>query len=106
MKRVLVAVAVAVSLVFAVAAFGADGTAPAKAAGMSFEEKKAFHLKKLDERIKSLQDERVCAEAAQTPDALKACWQKHRAEMKEHRGPMKGKGGPGWQGDQGQPPAK
>ena len=105
MKRVVIAVAAVVSLVFAVSAFAADiqpsaGTAP------NFEQMKADHLKMLDDRINGLQEERACAQAAKNQDELRACRSKHKAEMKEHRDEMKKKGGPGGPGGQVPPQTK
>jgi len=103
MRRLVVVVAVVVSLVFAVSAFAVEGAPPAKAQGADFDKVKAFHMKKLDDRINSLQQEKVCAEAAQNRDELKACRSKHKAEMKERRDAMKKKKGAGGPGAQGQP---
>ena len=103
MKKVVIAVAIAVSLVFAMSAFAVEGSRPTKAQCADFDQTKAFHMKKLDERINSLQQEKTCVQAAQNQDELKACRSKHRAEMKEHRGAMKKKTGSAGPGAQGQP---
>ncbi len=103
MKKVLIAVAIVVSLVFAISAFAVEGSPPPKAQCADFDQMKAFHMKKLDERINSLQEEKVCVQAAQSRDELKACRSKHKAEMKKHRDTMKKKRGSGGPGTQGQP---
>jgi hypothetical protein len=97
MRRGVIAVSTVLSLVFAVPAFAVDGTQPPKETAPTFEQIKADHLKKLDERLNSLQQERVCAQAAKNQDELRACRAKHKAEMKEHRDDMRmrGPGGPG-----------
>jgi len=110
MKRVLIAAAV-LSLVVAAAAFAADSGQTPKGQGMSFEEQKADILKHIDTRMSFLQEGKACVQAAKNPDDLRACRQKHRAEMEQMRGeygkggPMGGPGGmggPGYMG--GQPP--
>jgi hypothetical protein len=104
MKRIVIAAAV-LFLVGAVSAFAADsGTAPKKQ-GMSFEERKADIVKSLDTRISFLQEEKACSQAAKNHDELKACREKHHAEMDKmreehgHGGHMGGQGNTG-----GQPP--
>jgi hypothetical protein len=76
---------------------------------MSFEEQKADILKHIDTRMSSLQEGKACVQAAKNDEDLRACRQKHRAEMYQMRGehgkggPMGGPmGGPGGMG--GQPP--
>jgi hypothetical protein len=106
MKKVVIAVAAIVALLFAMSAFAVEGSPPAKATCADFDQRKAFHMKKLDERINSLQQEKACVQAAQNQDELKACRSKHKAEMKEHRNSMKKKMNPGGPGAQGQPQAQ
>jgi Spy/CpxP family protein refolding chaperone len=85
MKRFVIAAAV-LSLAVAAAAFAADsGTAP-KGPNMSFEERKAEVLKHIDTRVTSLQEEKTCVQAAKTQDELRACKQKHHADMDHMRG--------------------
>lgn len=100
MKRYVIAAAV-LSLVFAAAAFAADSGAPQKGPGLSFEERRGEVLKHIDTRLTSLQAEKVCVEAARNQDDLRACKQKHHAEMDHLRGEhgtcgcKEGPGGPG-----------
>jgi hypothetical protein len=89
MKRVVIAVAAVVSLVFALTAFAIEDTQPTKETGISFEQTKANHLKRLDDRINSLQEEKTCAQTAKTNDDLMTCKFKHKAEMKGQHGDMK-----------------
>jgi hypothetical protein len=112
MKRVLIAAAV-LSLVVAAAAFAADSGQAPKGQSMSFEERKADILKHLDTRMSFLQEETACVQAARNHDDLKACRQKHHAEMDQmrgeygkggHMGGPGGMGGPGYMG--GQPPSQ
>ena len=85
MKRVVIAVAAALSLIFAVSAFAIDGSQSPQSTAINLDQMKADRLKKLDERMNSLQEEKTCVQAANTQDDLKACWEKHKVDMKEHR---------------------
>jgi hypothetical protein len=93
MKRAVIAVAAVLSLVFAVPAFAVEGIRPSTGTVPDFEQMKADHLKRLDDRINSLQEEKACAQAAKNQDDLRACRPKYKAEMRK-RG---GTGGPGGQ---------
>ena len=70
MKRVVIAVAAVLSLVFALTAFAVEDVQPWKETGVNFEQMKVDHLKKLDERMNSLQQEKTCAQAAKNHDDL------------------------------------
>jgi hypothetical protein len=83
---------VALSLVLAVSAFAIEGSQPT---APNFEQMKADHLKKIDDRMNSLTEEKVCVQAAKNQEELKACWMKHRSEMQQHRDDMRMRGGPG-----------
>ena len=106
MKRVVIVVAAVLSLVFVVPAFAIEGSQPPKETGLNFEQMKADHLKKLDERMTSLQEEKTCAQAAKNQDDLRACRAKHKAEMKEYRDEMRRGGGPGGPRGPVPPPVK
>jgi hypothetical protein len=106
MKRVVIAVAAVLSLVFAVTVFAVEGNQPSKEAGPSFEQMKDDHLKKLDARMTSLQQEKTCVQAANNQDDLKTCRAKHRAEMQGQPGEMRKRGGPGGLSDQVPPQRK
>jgi len=106
MKRVVIAVAAVVSLVFALTAFAIEGIQPQKETGINFEQMKADHLKKLDERMNSLQQEKTCVQAAKNQDDLMACRSKHKAEMKKYHDDMRQKVGPGGPGGQIPPQVK
>jgi len=54
MKRAIVSVAALLSLSLAAPAFAAEETQPSTGPGANFEQRKADHLKKLDDRINSL----------------------------------------------------
>src|SRR4030042_6192855 len=69
-----------------------EGSQPTKETGPNFEQMKADHLKKLDERMNSLQQEKTCVQAARNQDDLMVCRSKHKAEMKKHRNEMGKKG--------------
>jgi hypothetical protein len=106
MKRVVIAVAAFVSLVFALTAFAVEGVQPPKETGINFEQMKADHLKKLDGRINSLQEEKTCAQVAKNHDDLMSCRSKHKADMKGSRDEMRKGGGPYGPGGQVPPPVK
>jgi len=100
MKRALIAAAAALTMTLAVPALGIEDSQPIKQTGMTFEQMKDNHLKKLDHRIKSLQEEKTCVQAAKDQTEMKACRSKHKSYMKPQRDEMrKGKGqmGPGVQ---------
>ena len=105
MIKVVIAV-VALSLVLSVSAFAIEGSQPPKETAPNFEQMKVDHLKKLEERMSSLQQEKTCVQAANNQDDLMACRAKHKAEMKEHRDDMRKRGGPGGPGSQGPPQSK
>jgi len=105
MKRVVIA-AVALLLGLSVSAFAIEGSQPPKETAPNFEQMKADHLKKLEERMSSLQEEKACVQAANNQDGLKACRAKHKAEMREHRDDMRMRGGPGGPGSQVPPQVK
>jgi hypothetical protein len=107
MKRVVIAVAAILSLVFALPAFAIEGVQPPKETGINFEQMKADHVKKLDERINSLQQEKTCVQAAKNQDGLMTCRTKHKDNMKEFRDEMRKRGGrPDGLGGQVPPPVK
>jgi predicted S18 family serine protease len=106
MKRVVVAVAAVVSLVFALTAFAVEGVQPPKETGVNFEQMKTEHLKKLDERMNSLQQEKTCAQAAKNQEDLMTCRSKHKVEMKGIRNEMRKGGGPYGPGGAVPPPVK
>ena len=106
MKREVIAVAAVLSLAFAVPAFAIEGIQPSEATAPTFEQMKADHLKGLDDRMNSLQQEKACTQAATNQDELRACRLKHKDEMKEKRDEMRKRGGPGGSGGQVPPQFK
>jgi len=106
MKRTIVGLAAALSLALAAPAFAVEGTQPSAGTPPNFEQMKADHLKKIDDRINSLQAEKVCVQAAKSQDDLRTCRSKHKSEMKEHHGEMRKRGGPGGPGGQNPPQYK
>ena len=88
MKTALTAAAL-LSLVFVVPSFAAEGGQPPNAQGQTFEQRQANILKMIDERIASLQEGKTCVQSARNDDDLKACKEKHMAEMREKHGEMK-----------------
>jgi len=98
MKRAVIVAAVVLSLVFAVSGFAIDSSQPLGDTAPNFEQMKADHLKKLDDRMASLQKEKVCVEAAKNQDDLRVCRSKHKAEMTGHGDQMGRRGGYGGPG--------
>ena len=98
MKKAVIAAVAVLSLILAGLSFAVEGIQPSAGTVPNFEQMKADHLKKLDDRMTSLQKEKVCVEAAKNQDDLRACRSKHKAEMKGHgdqMGKRGGHGGPG-----------
>lgn len=93
MKRVVIAVAAVLSLVLALPAFAIEGIQLPKETGINFEQMKADYLKKLDERVNSLQQEKTCVQAAKNRDDVKTCRSQHKAKMKDRRDDMRMRGG-------------
>lgn len=98
MKKSLIA-GVALSCLLSHPLFAVEGNQPVvEQKTASFEQMKNDHLKRIDERIRSLQRERECAIAAKNHDELRACRLKHRGEMQSQRDALrmrKGSGGAG-----------
>ena len=63
----------AMSLLCAVPSIASDGGQPIQGSGMTFEQRKAEFLTRIDQRITRLQEVRTCVSAAATPEALRAC---------------------------------
>jgi len=98
MKKAVIAAVAVLSLILAGLSFAVEGIQPSAGTVPNFEQMKADHLKKLDDRMTSLQKEKVCVEAAKNQDDLRACRSKHKAEMTGHgdqMGKRGGHGGPG-----------
>jgi len=106
MKRAVIAAVAVLSLIFAGLSFAVEGIQPSAETVPNFEKVKAYHLKRLDDRINSLQEEKACAEAAKNQDDLRTCISKHKAEMKGHGDQMGKRGGHGGPGGQVPPPIK
>ncbi|MFH1158122.1 MAG: hypothetical protein V1721_04465 [Pseudomonadota bacterium] len=62
---------------------------------MSFEERKAKVLKRMDERIADIQKSQACIQAAETPEALETCF----PDTGKLRPMMEGRGGRGGRDD-------
>jgi hypothetical protein len=92
MKRALIAAAL-LSLAFTVPALAVEGGQPPTVPGKTFEQRQANILKMMDERIAGLQEGKTCIQAAKNDEDLRACRQKHMAEMREKRGDMRHQGG-------------
>ncbi len=106
MRKTVVSVAAALSLALAVPVFAADEGQSSADTAASFERMKADHIKRLDDRIKSLQSERICAQGAKDQNELRACRMKHQSEMRGRSDDMRRKGGPGGPGGPMPPPSQ
>jgi len=71
-----------ITILLAVPAFAADSTPQAKV-GPNFEQHKAEIVKRIDTRIARNQEEKACVQAATNHEAIKACRDKFKEEMKE-----------------------
>ena len=78
-----------IATIFAVPAFAVDSAPQPKAPGPKFEQRKADLLKRIDERIVRIQEEKTCVQAATNHDGIKACREKLKSEMKEQHQQMK-----------------
>ena len=95
MKKSLITLFLLASLTLP--AFAADSTTPPakkthsaisqnqQAKTESFEQRKAKLLSKLDERIARLQQMRASAQAAKTPEELRACRQQFKQQSRHHQ---------------------
>jgi hypothetical protein len=83
MKVIIISMLVAT--LFAVSAFAEDSTPKPQKNGATFEQRKANILKHIDERLARTQEEKTCVQAATNREGIKACREKLKAEMKEHR---------------------
>ena len=83
-----------------------EGSQPTKGTSPNFEQMKANHLKKLNERINSIKQEKTCVQAAKNQEDLRACWLKHKAEMGKYHNYMRKRVGPGGPGGQIPPQSK
>jgi len=72
--------AVMLAIVIAVLGFTTGGGHAASPTPTSIEHRKAVVLKRIDERIAHLQDEKACFQAATSQDELKSCRDKFIAE--------------------------
>jgi hypothetical protein len=82
MKREVIAAVAVLSLVFAVPAFAVEGTQPS--AGIDdplFWQIKDSNLKRLDDRINILEEEKACVRAAENQDDLDACTKRTRRRL-------------------------
>jgi hypothetical protein len=75
-------VSAAVAMLIAGSAHAADSPQPSKGTGPNVERIRAEILKRIDARIARNQEEKSCVQAAKTPEEIRTCQQKFRAEMK------------------------
>jgi len=65
--------------------FAADTAPQAKEFGQNFDKHKTEVISRIDARIARNQEEKSCVQAAQKPADIKACQDKFKSEMREHR---------------------
>jgi len=93
MKREITAVATVLSLAFAAPAFATEGTKTSQETSSNFEQVKDNYLKRLEDRMNRLQQEKTCIEKAQNQDELRNCKWKNKGKRQEYRGKKKGSEG-------------
>jgi|WetSurSiteA1Bulk_404760.scaffolds.fasta_scaffold01043_8 hypothetical protein len=86
MKKTVIAAASVLSMAFAMPAFAIEAGQTTQQSAPDFEQTKADYMKRLDERITSLQQQKTCVQKATDQNALGACWSQHKTEMKNQRG--------------------
>ena len=90
-KFIVILVAVIVAIALTIPAY-AQKPAGAKPQGKkSIEDMKEKIISSIDERIKTLQEEKACVSAAQTHEDLKKCRKKLEKERKEFREEKRGR---------------
>lgn len=77
-RKHITLVTAALTIIFATTAFALDTTAPSQDPAAQFEKMKADSLKKVDDRIKRLQEEKTCLEGATNHDDLINCRWKNK----------------------------
>jgi hypothetical protein len=91
MKKTLIAAAL-LATAFTAPAWAADGNQPGGPPPQGdFKERKTQLLKRMDERIAGMQEERKCVQAAKSEDDLRSCRDKQRAMRGSHRDEMRTK---------------
>lgn len=78
-------ISVMILALFTVPAFAVDGAPQPKPAGPNFEKHKADIIGRIDARIARNQEEKACVQSAQNHDAIKACRDKFKAEIREQQ---------------------
>jgi len=73
MKKVMLLMVFIIPLFCVAPSFAADPGQPGQDSGMTFEQRKAGMLTRIDERISRLQEVRTCVSGAATPEALRSC---------------------------------
>jgi hypothetical protein len=105
-KREVIAVVTALSLMFAASAFAIEGVQPSTETDTNFEQMKADNLKRLDDRINRLQQEKTCMQEAKNQDDLRNCRRKNMGKRPGFRDEMRKSVGPAGPGDQVPPQMK
>ena len=83
MKTTMITTAVAILL--AMPAFAVNNPLPKQGQTLSFPQRKAEILKRIDERINRSKQERACIQATKTNEDIKACWEKFRPRFQGQR---------------------
>jgi len=103
MKRKVIVAAAVLSMAFAAPAFAAEGTQSTQEAASNVEQMKADYLKRLEDRMNSLQQEKTCIEGAQSQDDLRNCKWKKKSKKQGYPGKKKGSEGSAGSNDQSGP---
>ncbi len=83
MKTTMITTAVAILL--AMPAFAANNAPQKQGQTLSFPQRKAEILKRIDERITRSKQERACIQATKNNEDIKACWEKFRPKFQGQR---------------------
>jgi hypothetical protein len=88
MKKVTLLIVFFIPLLCAAPSIAADEGQPGQVSGMTFEQRKAAMLTRIDERISRLQEARTCVSGAATPEALRSCMGRPGGQPRQGHPPM------------------
>lgn len=103
MKGEVIAVAAVLSMAFTGPAFATEGMQSSIETASNFEQVKADYLKRLEDRMSRLQQEKTCIEEAQSQDDLRNCKWKNKGKRQRYRGKKKESEGSAGSVDQSTP---
>jgi hypothetical protein len=97
MKKTVIAAVSVLSMAFAIPAFAIEAGQTTQQAASDFETTKADNMKRLDERITALQQQKTCVQKATDQATMGACGSQHKNAMNMNRDEMKNRRGMGTQ---------